>query len=276
MIFTREQRITNTLLIHFHSINDVGFLNGKMGIVFYIYLLGKYLRNNKYTEVAEDLLDDVVEQIDETLSLDFEYGITGIGWAIEFLIQNNFIEADSDDILEEIDIRINKELASDTCRNINTLISIGYYYFSRLHYRVNDKENMRVVNLKSYIATVIDEMERHINSGSSHPCLCNLLGELHKLNIVNHKINKMFNTINVDSINYIVPFVPRLSKKEIAEIFNSKESPSLYAGFELEGISDEEKFGLKNGICGIGLQQLLAKHLAAENEILLAQCSRTK
>lgn len=52
---------------------------------------------------AEQLLEEVCDTLSTALSFRFDTGLTGIGWGIEHLVQNGFVDADTDEILGEID-----------------------------------------------------------------------------------------------------------------------------------------------------------------------------
>ena len=77
--FSREQRISNALMIHASSIDNLGLLNGKMGLVLYFYYLGRLKNNEVFIRFAGDMLDEVIESLRMDLPIDFENGITGIG-----------------------------------------------------------------------------------------------------------------------------------------------------------------------------------------------------
>ena len=47
-----------------------------------------------------------MNQLTKTVSIDFANGLSGIGWGIEYLIQNNYMKGRGADILQNIDERI--------------------------------------------------------------------------------------------------------------------------------------------------------------------------
>ena len=100
------ERIANHLIINSSFLDDLGLFHGKMGIVIFFYHYSRYTNNPIYEEFAGELLDEVYEDIHRGMSFDFEDGLCGIGWGIEYLLQNGYIEGDSDEILEDIDRKI--------------------------------------------------------------------------------------------------------------------------------------------------------------------------
>ena len=255
--FNREQRITNALMINAYSIDDIGLLHGKMGVVLYFFHLGRAEENELFTSFAEELLDYVVESLDANVPINFEKGVTGIGWAVEYLIQHGFVDADADDILDEIDRKVSDILINKD-NHIDIIISIGYYYISRIIYRIENKDNLVVLNLKYNMMLLIDELEQQVANGVIHPQMHHLLSEFKILNISNFKVDKLLNIIKEDTTVYLFPFIPKLKSDEIDAVINAKDIKSRHAGFELNEINEAEKWGIKNGVAGIGVQKIFA------------------
>lgn len=258
--FTREERIINALMINSYSVDDLGLFHGKMGVVVCFFILGKSKNNTIFSEFAEDLLDNVVESLHSKLPVDFDKGVTGIGWAVEYLIQNKFVDADADDVLEEIDSRVKSVLIHDTAKTLHTVISLGYYYVSRICYRVGDEDNMTVLDFKYNVILLIDEIERQVSAGATHPQLYHLLQEIKKLNVFNFKVDKLLNQVEVDDVDYLFPFIPKLTSCEVELLLSSKDAKTHQAGFALKNIEEDEKWGLKNGIAGICLQKIFVDY----------------
>lgn len=94
------------LTINSSFIPDMGLLHGRMGHVLFFAIYARFSQNKYYESLAEELLEEIYEEIHDGLPVNFEYGLCGIGWGIEFLIQNGYMDGDSDCILKDIDSRI--------------------------------------------------------------------------------------------------------------------------------------------------------------------------
>lgn len=82
---------------------DLSLFNGKTGIAVFFFLYARYTGNNRYSDFAGELLDDVCNHLYTGLPVTFADGLCGIGWGIEFLKKQCFIEGDTDEILAEVD-----------------------------------------------------------------------------------------------------------------------------------------------------------------------------
>ena len=87
-----------------------GLMYGTTGLCILFYHLTQFENNSEYKNLADDLLDKVFANLNTSSVVNFEHGLVGIGWGIEYLIQNGFVEGDSDDILEVIDNKVFKVL----------------------------------------------------------------------------------------------------------------------------------------------------------------------
>jgi hypothetical protein len=123
------RKIANTLVLYSYHIENKGFINGKMGIAFFLYHCARYTKDMEYNDFADDIVDDILATID-SVPFDFENGLTGIGWAINYLMNNAFLDGDPDEALQYVDDRV--FLYANT-GNIQTgLLGQGLYLLSRI------------------------------------------------------------------------------------------------------------------------------------------------
>jgi glycosyltransferase involved in cell wall biosynthesis len=138
------RNIANNLITNIQPNNDVGILNGKIGAILFLFHYSKYSNINTYKEIAEIFLEYLLKNIDASQSVCFISGLTGIGWGIEYLYQNQFIEGDTNEILEEFDkkiMEINPLRIYDLSQNYG-LGGIILYLLSRLYtIKKEKKEN---------------------------------------------------------------------------------------------------------------------------------------
>ncbi|WP_163210228.1 glycosyltransferase [Bacteroides sp. 519] len=127
------RQIANTLYVNAQFIDQYGLLTGKLGIVLFFYRYSRFTGNSIYSEFADEYIDNLFGNITSNHEKDFAEGLSGIGWGIEYLIRNNFVEADND-ILDEMDAEIGKMTIEDFVTELNNdipLFSKGLYFLSR-------------------------------------------------------------------------------------------------------------------------------------------------
>lgn len=93
--------------------NKDWLMNGNMGLCVFLHHFAHNTNSPEYEQLADGLLDQVFANLSTSASPDFENGLAGIGWGIEYLVQNGFAEGNTDEVLEEIDNKIFKILQKD-------------------------------------------------------------------------------------------------------------------------------------------------------------------
>ncbi|MGI6323046.1 MAG: lanthionine synthetase LanC family protein [Bacteroidales bacterium] len=161
-IDNRLQRIANVLLINSSFIDNPGLLNGKIGISIFFYNYGRYTGNKIYTDYAGELIDEIYEEIAINTPLNFANGLTGIGWGIEHLVKNKFVDADTDEALADIDNAVYGGILNNPMllESENDLFGYGHYCLSRLRGHENDDDNLNTLIKKEHLIYLIDECER--------------------------------------------------------------------------------------------------------------------
>ncbi len=143
------QRIINHLIINSSFLDSLGLFYGKTGIVIFFYQLFRYSNNSLYEKFSGELLDEIIEEIHDQLPINFENGYLGIGWAIEYLLQQKFISGSTNEILHEID---NKIMERDILRisdfSLNTGLEGIYNY---VLYRLKNNSSLNVPFDKTYL-----------------------------------------------------------------------------------------------------------------------------
>lgn len=160
---TCHDKIINSLLLNASFIDNLGLMHGKMGISIFFFHLARQTKNQIYEDYAGELIDEIYEEITANTPVNFENGLAGIGWGIEYLVQNKFIEADTDEVLEEFDNRIFKELIYNTPKEIgllNGIVGIGAYFLKRIQNPLANNEKITTLTNKQTLIHIIDELER--------------------------------------------------------------------------------------------------------------------
>ena len=125
------QRIANILMINGGFLDNPGLYTGEMGLVLFFFRYARFTQNELYSDYGFDLIEKLQCGMDEGARIGYRQGLTGIGSAIEYLVQNGFVEADTDDILAEFDERIFSE-CNLPYYSLDELLGIGQYIVRRM------------------------------------------------------------------------------------------------------------------------------------------------
>ncbi len=158
----RLQRIANVLLLNASFIDNPGLLNGKMGIAIFFYNYSRYSENKIYEDYAGELVDEIYEEINTSTPVNFENGLTGIGWGIEYLVKNGFVQADTDEALEEVDniVYRNSLYRPFLLESGKDLFGYGLYFLARLRGKGYDDNNIKTLFKKQHLIYLTDDCER--------------------------------------------------------------------------------------------------------------------
>lgn len=188
---------TESLIEKGRCLSDIGLWNGKMGIAIYLLHLARITQDEKYENLASELTDAVYGQISLGLPFCFDNGLLGIGCGFEHIIHNGFADADRDEILSEIDAVAINIIDSRPIDNLSLekgVCGIGCYLYHRLKKRPDENNSMIVLKLKEYLIYLIDWMEELIQKTTDKQEYNDayfLLARLHKLDVFNHKVEKL-------------------------------------------------------------------------------------
>lgn len=197
------------------SLNAPGLFDGKMGICLYLFAKGYTDKNNEIIELGEKLIDDVVDEIENSHTYSFCDGLAGIGWGIHYLWQKKYIEADIDETLFDFDLKIIKYLTNNNCPNIS--LDKGLLGFLKYINQRNINTNLSSHSIysrvkKELLILIINEIDKYISKNIliednpiSFDLFCNLpvliyeLSESYNSKVHNVKIERI-----VDHLLYTI------------------------------------------------------------------------
>jgi hypothetical protein len=114
-----------------------GLVHGKMGIAVFFFHYARYSDNMLFADYALDLIEEIQKQLHVNSSANYEKGIAGIGVGIDYLIRNEFLDAE-DDIFEDFDQRMVRAVMYDPWLDFSQYDgSVGYgrYWITRLRHQ---------------------------------------------------------------------------------------------------------------------------------------------
>lgn len=171
-------------------------MQGNIRKVVNLFQQHRYTGEKNYKEQAEALLNEIISSCNRSIPLFYHHGLCGIGAAIEYLIRNDFVKGEADEILEDIDkavISVINNRPPIEANIENGLLGLACYMYERLYYRTKSEDPI-VLTLKEHIIYLIDWMEDMLLNNTIEKKYYEyyfVLILLHQLNIFNVKIEKM-------------------------------------------------------------------------------------
>lgn len=138
-----------------------GIQDGLTGSALLFYSMFQQYGENSYREFADNLLEQIPDKVTCDLSLDFERGLTGIGWSIEYFAQQSFITNNTDYILEDFDILFRKQLMLGGV-DPDILIEMGLYFAERSRAKDVTLDSIKLKRMKRNMLLCLNRLENNL------------------------------------------------------------------------------------------------------------------
>ena len=192
----------------------IGLFDGKMGLCIYFYYQSRYYQEKRYHKFAERLLNLVAINISDDMEIDFQKGLTGVCFGINYLIENNFIKGNANTILKDPEEKIYR----DTCAQflsdsrmlsgdeIRIIVFVSLYFCKRLQ-DANLLNNERFI-YQDFVINCINRIEAipftekysesfiFLPAGYFLPLYLTLLSKAYNLGFYNYKIKKIWDEMH--------------------------------------------------------------------------------
>lgn len=148
--------ISDILLKNTEKLNgNIGIMGGKAGIALFFFYYARLTMEEKYVDFAHQLINEIFDEINKEVSIHtLAGGLAGVGWIMEHLVQNDFVEADTDEILESLDPFLHNAMIYDIEKGnydfLHGAVGCGAYFLSRL----GKKE------AEGYLKELVDHMDK--------------------------------------------------------------------------------------------------------------------
>ncbi len=257
------EKRSDILILNGTLVDDPGLLHGKMGIAIFLSHYAKHTGNAIYEDYVLDLILEIQKQIHLNSPVDYEYGLAGIGVALDYLIQNDFFEAD-EDLFEDLDEKMYRTVMYEPYSNFSLYHGIAGYgkYWKCRDISVNGKAETVLLHLLNVIQKEIDKIDEIEQLDVF--CFLSDLSKISQYSSLAHDlINKCSNWSCIQNPDKI--FL-RLEKSKISDItnlylnhiyFNKPLDKNFYELLpQVEETHEESDMGILNGYAGQGLRLL--------------------
>ena len=161
------KEISDELIENRNLEKNIGILDGLSGIALFHFYYAKYSNNTNQTETAWKILNEIISKVNNGF-LDPTYcsGISGFGWTIDHLVQENLINIDTDGLLSDF----NDKIFQIMMENLNVSHyeflygASGYaYYFINRHRTTSNKNTKK--RYQQYLEEYVKSLEQVILVG---------------------------------------------------------------------------------------------------------------
>lgn len=165
------RRIARYLMLHTSHRDNLGLLNGKMGVAIFFFHYTGYTAKKVYKDFAGELINEIYKEIHVNYPCDFRDGLPGIAWGVEYLVRNRFVEGETDEILEELDRQIlERDVRRIQDNTLDTgLKGLAYYVISRC---ANKEKSNRIIS-EEYIFDLIKALQSNVYKDNENTGLIN-------------------------------------------------------------------------------------------------------
>lgn len=204
IIYGKEEMlrmIANTLTLYAYHIENNGLLDGKSGVMLFLYRYAAHTDNDNYGNVAGNILDGIMK-ITLRMAPGFENGLAGVGWTISRLLSEDIVSGKPSEVLARIDDSVFVRTES----NDGNISGQAVYLAERL----KDKSSSNV------LSRYIEGMLGYINHSMRHN------------NLTLRRVNSMlFFLVSVkdmpyvsDKIDHILSLMPHLYERMDVRLCN--------------------------------------------------------
>jgi len=209
MNFTNRERIVHVLMLKSFFMPDISLFKGQMGIALAISNLCKNTSSKILYDFLYDLVEILTEKVNKGLPFSLGNGLAGIGWGIEYLIQNGFVEGEGIEVCEEID---NKIMEADIRRITDLSLETGFeglLHYIIFHLQGSIKQNNNIPFDDTYLFDIYTKCKK-LEDNNVDDSLKKLLNSY-----ISFAENKMLLEYESTLSNFI-SVIPELDYEELA------------------------------------------------------------
>jgi len=149
---------------------QIGVLAGLSGISLFEFYYSKYLDIDDHADIGVEMLTDCIDKINEGYSYPtFCTGIAGAGWVLDHLEQEEFMDADNDDLLPELDQYIHTFMVTDMKNGnydfLHGAIGYAFYFLNRYRNTKSDELKQKYVGFLDEFLGLLEDLSEDAGDG---------------------------------------------------------------------------------------------------------------
>ena len=141
------------LILNGYSVKSTGLYNGKTGISLCLFELAHYLKDGEIEKHAFELLQESLILSSKKKDISFKNGLSGVGFVLLYLIKNQLIDADFEELFEDCTNNILNHI--ENSKESQDLLFL--VYFLELLFQSNKKKK-----IKDYSLNILRDVEKKL------------------------------------------------------------------------------------------------------------------
>jgi len=196
---------------NYTKIEDVGVLAGQSGIALFQFYCAQYFNEDSYSDTGVEIIGSCIDKINNGYSFPtYSNGIAGLGWVLQHLIDEDFIELDLNSFFEPFNDYLHKQLKAAISYNrfdfLHGAMGYGFYFLKRFQSTKDEKVKTKFLQLVKETVLGIEAMAIAENGALKWESVLEL-----------EKGNKGYNLSFSHGISSIVNFLCRVHEAQIME-----------------------------------------------------------
>lgn len=147
-----------------------GLFKGKAGDIILYFSLFRYTSKKLWEEKAKELLNELSAQIADVQELNYANGLAGIGWMVEWVKQNGFLDINTDEVLEDVDDTLYKAVLYGRDKTISLndgSLGKAAYFLKRYESRNKDTHRYKIISIQECLVLLTDEIGERLTGENS-------------------------------------------------------------------------------------------------------------
>jgi len=204
---------------HYDETQHTGVLAGLSGISLFQFYYSKYLDINTNADIGVDIISKCIDKINNGYNYPtFCTGIAGLGWTLDHLEQEGFVDIESDELLPQFDDYLYGSMLSDLKNENYDFLhgGIGYSFYFLNRYRNTKSESLKN-KYKNILFEFIDLLEGLSEKADEN--------QIKWMSVLNHDTGEK--GYNLSLSHGMSSIIGILTKLQEFDIFKNKTEPLL-------------------------------------------------
>ncbi len=196
------ETIHGLLKDHFKENTQVGVLSGISGISLFHFYYSKYTETDIYYDAGVEILNESVHRINSGYNVPtYCTGIAGAGWVFDHLVEEDFIELNTDELLSDLDEYLYGIMIADIKAGnydfLHGAIGYGFYFLKRFKNTKSDTLKERYITYLLALVSELEELSEKDKNGLKWPLVLHKKTEEPEYNFsLSHGIPSIINFLS--------------------------------------------------------------------------------